>query len=910
MIIDVEDYLAHYGIIRRSGRYPWGSGDNKQLYTGTFVDVVRKLRQEGLTDPEIARGFEITTTQLRAAHSIETNRIKQEKIRQAQKLKDAGNSVTAIGREMGINESSVRSLLAPGAKDRADNLQTIASLLKDDLDKNGGYLQIGSGVENLLGVSDTKLKTAVAILEEQGYKKINIQEDQLGTANQKTTVRVLAPPGTTYRDVVAHKDQIRLLNAHSKDGGRTFTGPKPPLNIDPNRIKVRYKEDGGDEADGVIYVRPGVDDINLGGSNYAQVRIAVGGSHYLKGMAVYKSDLPKGVDLEFNTNKSSTGNKLDAMKKMQKTDDGKVDLANPFGSEIKRQILDPSGKKPTSAMNIVNEEGDWGNWSKTISTQVLSKQPPKLAEQQLQLSYERKRADLDEIKSLTNPTVRKKLLEAYADGADASAVHLKAAHLPRQATHVILPLKSLKETEVYAPNYNNGEVVALIRYPHGGKFEIPELRVNNSNREGKAALGTKSPDAIGINPKVAARLSGADFDGDTVVVIPNNNRQIRSEPALKALKDFDPQRVYKPYDGMKTIDGGKYNAKTREVEFPPGKKPNSRAKGTQMGLVSNLITDMTIKGATPDELARAVKHSMVVIDAEKHSLDYKASYNENGIRALNVKYQGKPGGGSATLISRATSKTLVDATKPRSPKDGGPIDPKTGRLMTVPHTYVDKNGVTRTKKVRVDKLANTRDARTLISDDNTKIERVYADHSNRLKSLADEARKEVAAFRPPRQDKSAKTAFKPEVESLIAKLNVARSNKPLERQAQILANAVVQQRIDANPLMDPSDLKKIKSQALATARARTGASKTKIVPTPKEWAAIQAGAISQNQLKQILDNADLDAIRTLATPRSQLLMTSTKTQRAKAMAAAGFTQAEIASNLGVSLTTLKTALND
>lgn len=910
MILSTEAYLAHYGILRKSGRYPWGSGETQSERNRSFLGTVADLKRQGLSEPEIAKGFGLTTTQLRAAKSIAGNAEKHDKIMTAQKLRDKGMGASAIAKQMGINESSVRSLLAPGVKDKTDNLQTIAAVLKDNVDKHG-YIDVGAGVESRLGISETKLKTAAAMLEEQGYFKTQVQVPQVGAPGQQTTVRVLAKPGSTYRDVKMNRDKIRQVGEHSEDGGRTFIGAKPPLSVSPKRVKVRYAEEGGDEADGVIYVRPGVDDISLGGSRYAQVRIAVGGTHYLKGMAVYKDDLPPGVDLEFNTNKSNTGNKMDAMKKMATKPDGTPDLDNPFGSQIRRQVLDDKGNVKSS-MNILDEEGTWGNWSKTISTQVLSKQPPTLAKQQLDLSYERKKADLEEIKALTNPTVRKKLLEAYADGADSSAVHLKAAHLPRQATHVILPLKSLKENQVYAPNYRDGETVALIRYPHGGKFEIPELVVNNKNREGQKSLGKQAPDAIGINSKVAARLSGADFDGDTVVVIPNNPNnpnRIRTEPGLKALKGFDPQRQYKAYDGMKTIDGGTYDAATKSVKYPEGKGPNSRAKGTQMGLVSNLITDMTIKGASNDELARAVKHSMVVIDAEKHALDHRRSKQENGIHALTKKYQGDRAG-SSTLISRATSPVTVDKMKPRSAKDGGPIDPKTGKLMFVPDTYVDRNGNTVSKKIKVDKLANTDDAFTLVSKPGTQIEAVYAEHSNRLKGLANEARREVAAFKPPLQNKSAKTAFKPEVDTLLAKLNVARRNKPLERQAQIFANAIVQQKMDANPLMDPADLKKIKTQALATARARTGASKTKIVPSPQEWAAIQAGAVSQNQLKQILDNADLDAIRALATPRSQTLMTSTKTQRAKSMAKAGYTQAEIADALGVSTSTLRTVISD
>lgn len=59
----------------------------------------------------------------------------------------------------------------------------------------------------------------------------------------------------------------------------------------------------------------------------------------------------------------------------------------------------------------------------------------------------------------------------------------------------------------------------------------------------------------------------------------------------------------------------------------------------QLDVVSNLITDMTIKGATDEELCRAVKHSMVVIDAVKHKLGYKQSEIDNDIESLKKKYQ-------------------------------------------------------------------------------------------------------------------------------------------------------------------------------------------------------------------------------------------------------------------------------
>lgn len=897
MRIKFEDWLAHYGTPRKSGRYPWGFGTaDEKIYEGSFLDITRKLRREGMSNKSIAEGFGINTSELRARQSIESNERRLEKETAVKKLATKGMGASEIGRNLGLSESSVRSTIASMQKDRSANIHTIAGVLKDDVDKHG-FIQIGSGVEHQLGITSTKLGHAVAVLKEDGYRVHPVQVPQVGgAAGQKTTVKVLTRPGTTYRDAVANADNIRMVSSHSKDGGRTFEPDfKPPINIDPKRILVKYKEDGGADADGTLFVRPGVPDVSIGGKNYAQVRVAVGGSHYMKGMAVYKDDLPPGVDIQYNTNKSKADGPLNAMKPMKRLNgddpNSPVDQENPFGSQVRRQILGPDGK-PSSAMNILNEEGSWKEWSNSISSQVLSKQSPLLAKQQLDLKRERAREDLDEIMSLTNPIVRKHLLEKFADGADSSAVHLEAANLPRQSTHAILPVKSLKPTEVYAPNYDDGETVVLIRFPHGGKFEIPELQVNNRNREAIKMMGKSAIDAVGIHPKVAETLSGADFDGDFVLVIPNkpnSPRGIRTEPALKALKNFDPHTQYKLPDDV------------------PRMKP--KTKGLEMGNISNLITDMTIKGATNDELARAVKHSMVVIDAEKHHLDYKRSAKDHAIAALKTRYQGGADKGASTLISRATSTTRVDETKDRSPKDGGPIDPKTGRKMTVVKGYTNRDGQFVVRKVDAEKLAVTDDAHSLVSKERTAIEVVYADHSNGLKSLANEARKEVAKYKPTRMDPNAKRAYKAEVDSLVSKLKIARANAPLERQAQIFANIIVAKQKEAKPTMDNAELKKLKGQALATARVRVGASKTKIVPTPGEWAAIQAGAVSPNQLKQMLENADLKAVRQLATPRTTVAMTPTKIARAQSMANRGYNQAEIARALGVSTSTVRGALS-
>lgn len=876
-----DDYFAHYGILRKSGRYPYGSGGPEYASNKSFLDYAESLRKDGLTEAEIAKGMGINTSQLRAAKSIARNEERQAKIDQIQRLKDRGLSNTAIAKRLNMPESSVRSMLEPGAKDKSDVLSSTTNMLKEQVEKKK-YIDIGTGVETSLGISQTKLSTAVAALQEDGYKVHYLRVRQLGTGKQ-TTLKVLTAPDVPYSEVSKNRGQIQQIQSFSEDRGRTYVGMQPPLSVNSKRIAVRYAEDGGTAADGVIYVRPGVPDLSLGKARYAQVRVAVDNTHYLKGMAVYKDDLPAGVDLMFNTNKSSTGNKLDAMKKI------KDDPEYPFGAVV-RQMIDPKTGKPKSAMNIVNEEGDWQKWSKNLSSQMLSKQSPKLAREQLAVTYERRQKEFQEIMSLTNPAVREKLLQSFADGADSASVHLKAAALPRQKTSVILPVAKMSEREIYAPNFRDGERVALVRYPHGGIFEIPELTVNNRNPEARRLLGTQAKDAVGINSKVAERLSGADFDGDTVLVIPNNNRQVKTAPALEGLKGFDPQRAYPAYEGMKPM--------------------SARTKALEMGMVTNLIADMTIRGASPADLARAVRHSMVIIDAEKHNLNYKQSAIDNGIPSLKKKYQGSSTSGASTLISRAGSTVRVPDRKARSAKEGGPIDRATGKKMYTPtgETQVDRNGRTVLKTFESKRLAEVDDAHTLSSG--TPIEKVYADHSNRLKELANQARKAMVNTKTIPYSPSAKAAYSKEVADLRSKLNVAITNRPLERQAQLLANAAVRAKQDANPDMERSELKKIQSQELAKARARTGAGKQRIIITEREWAAIQAGAISNNTLKQILENTDLDKVKELAMPKVSVKMSPAAMRRADSMLALGFTQAEVADQLGVSLTTLKTAIEE
>jgi hypothetical protein len=603
--------------------------------------------------------------------------------------------------------------------------------------------------------------------------------------------------------------------------------------------------------------------------------------------------MPPGIDIIYNTNKAAGTDPKKVFKPMKTNADGSLNNDNPFGASIK-----PGGQR--GALNIIQEEGDWNSWSKTLSTQMLSKQKPSLAKQQLNLTYAERMDEFDSIIKLTNNTVKKHFLSSFADSCDADAVHLDAAGLPRQAWKVILPVPSLKDNEVYAPTFKNGEQVVLIRHPHGGIFEIPELRVNNKNAAAKSVLGN-AKDAVAINSKVAEVLSGADFDGDTVLVIPNNSRSVKTSAPLQGLKDFDPRAMYAYSDS--DIASGAASIMTNAI------------KQQQMGNVSNLITDMTIKGASNDEIARAVRHSMVVIDAEKHKYDYKQSAIDNGIAQLKKEYQGGANRGASTLISRASSEMYVDARK-----DQVRIDPKTGQQLFQPKgetyeqvkkvknqdgttTYVP-TGKMLTRKTKSTKMAEVKDAYELSSG--TTIENYYADYANKMKALANQTRKELVATPNLKYDPTAKKVYAAEVESLNAKLNLALMNAPLERQAILIADTTIRATRQANPDMDKDEIKKLKSQALQGARQRTGADKKSrlIDITDKEWEAIQNGAITHTTLTSILQNANDEAIRARAMPKPANALSSTQRSRIKAMLATGYTQAEIAAQLGISVSTI------
>lgn len=890
-----EDILMHYGVKRRSGRYPWGSGDNPYQHGGDFLARVEELQRLGKTEKQIADELHLSTTDLRMQVRVAKHERRALQADRARSLREDGKTLDEIASILGYaNDSSVRALLNENTAANKNKAQATAEILKKELAEKGA-IDVGTGVERQLGVSTGVLQEALFILETEGYNRYGVGVPQVNDPKKRTITPVISVPEIDQREVYQNLDLVKSVgDYHSTDGGESWDKREYPASIDSSRVKILYGDEGGALKDGVIEIRRGVADLDLGDSHYAQVRILVDGTHYLKGMAMYSDDMPDGADIVFNTNKHTGTPKMDVLKKIQDDPD------NPFGALIKANgqshYIDADGNEKLSAINKLKEEGDWDKMSKNLSSQFLSKQPIQLIKKQLDLTYADAADEFSEICSLNNPTVKRKLLLDFADECDSAAVHLKAAALPRQSTQVILPLNAMKETEIFAPNYRDGEKVVLIRYPHGGTFEIPELTVNNKNPTAVSVLGKNIRDAVGINPKVAERLSGADFDGDQVVVIPTGGRvKIQSTPALKDLKDFDPKTDY-------------------STEGKTGVRLLAKGAATQrqMGEISNLITDMTLKGATEPEIARAVKHSMVVIDAAKHKLDYRQSEKDNGIAELKKKYQGfddETGhhGGASTLLSRRKQDVEVPERK-----GSGVIDPLTGKVVYKEsgRTYVDpRTGKTVAATTKVKRILAVDDVRSMSSG--TLQEEAYADYANKMKDLANKARLEYKATPTLKRSASAAKAFEPEVNRLMAALKVAQLNAPLEREAQRIANARVKAKVQANNITDKDEISKIRRAAISDARNSTGASgkRTRITISDGEWTAIQSGAISDTTLSEILRYAEPKTVRERATPRRTTQLSDARISRIKAMANSGHTNAEIAEALGISTSAVSKYLN-
>lgn len=931
-----HSYILHYGTKRHSGRYPWGSGEHPYQDEEWFVGW-SELRKT-MSDKEIAAAYGMTTKEIRNRYQYARAAELAGKIAHVKELRDTRQmSVSAIAKKMGVSPSTINNWLKPGYEEEVRGIEDLCDALEKELDKKG-MIDVGKGCSTALNVNQNQFEAAVQVLKDRGYLNIQWKQKQFTKAAEGTQMTVLVKPkeewsgmteketkAAAYKEVMENLDNIQLpYEVYFNQDTKTVLGTQPVKSIDSKRILVLHADDKnpidgypGADRDGLIQIRRGVDDLSLGSDLYAQVRIGVDGTHYLKGVAAYADNMPEGVDIIFNTSKSAKtpimADDPDAkqvLKPMKRAEDGSIDNDDPFGAQIKA-----GGQH--GFINKVNEEGDWMNWTsaKTIASQVLSKQDPSLAKKQLNLAYAKTYSEYEDILSITNPVVKQKMLQDFADECDKKCVHLKAAALPGQSVKVLLPIPSIKPNEVYCPQYPNGTVLALIRYPHQNKGEMPMVTVNNNNKEGKNYITGSAKDAIGIHPEVAHRLSGADFDGDTVVVIPNGNGSLKNMPEIMSLRGFDPRAAWPAYEGMKRC--------TKQYGY------------NLMGRVTNLLTDMTLQGASNDEIARATKFSLVAIDAHKHNLNWKGAFDEYRIADLQKKYQKKDDGkygGAGTIISRASGEVDVDDRKYSGiDKETGEkkyyysgkrrvdfVDEKTGKkyykiLAPYQEGYDENAKPVQIKSTQMNEaFVSGKDATSLISKGNYEIERVYADYANKTRALANKARKESIAVEATPYSKKASEIYSTEVDSLNSKLNESEISASLERQALRTATVIVNQRVNAYPdrydkntTDGKNHLRKMKNQVINQQRKILG----KPYPfdvTDREWEAIQAGALHKTDVANIINKANQDRIKELAFPKSSdsVKLTNAKIAHAKALLNSGFTQAEVADELGVSVSTL------
>lgn len=998
-----KDILLHYGMPRRSGRYPWGSGRDPQRsrdFISASDEIKARLVKEGVPKNKlgtlIAREMGMSTTEYRQRNTLADEERARAIYSEVKTRMDRGESVANIASDMNISKNSVRNYAVKDPNEVAKGKQINGTMdaLRNAVERSE-YVDVGKGVERQIGISKEKLGAAVEKLKAEGYYKYSVKVDQLTSPTNRTNMVILSKD-PDFGNVMKNIHKVRAVDFVAVDGdAMTLQNIQKPESLSWDRVKIRYAipegqkghgtADDGEMMDGSMTIRPSAADLQFGANkHYAQVRINVGGTHYLKGVALYgkEEDFPPGVDVIFNTNKGKNKSPEQVLKPL-KVDKltGEINEANPFGATIKRQNamtdgdgnivpyklngkiqLDKKGNPiaKAGALNIVNEEGDWADWSKSVSAQFLSKQPRPVVKERIDATVKKVLNDYDEIARVNNPTIKKQLLESYASDLESKQVHLKTVAPKGFQGHLILPITNMKENEVYAPNYKDGEKVILVRYPHGGRFEIPELTVNNKG-PGKDIIGPKSPDAIGIHPKVGRKLSGADFDGDTVYVIPNNQGKYKSRSALKDLENFDPN-IYEDKAGT----------------FVPITKSN---KQKQMGIVSNLITDMSLQGASDSELTRAVRHSMVVIDSEKHKLNYLRSEKDNGIDALKKKYQihidrvdyknlkmddptrfetitradgtktakrdangnkvhkkitpideeelktlgdHKVKTGAATVISRHKQEVTTGGTKMTYQKEIKPGQPgnmrnlnalkrklKNGeitdaeyknQLTNLPSIYKEKTGINRrTKSYLVNMLD---DASVLLNPNSTQVEKDYVDYINKLKSKHKEVMTEIQNIKPSKRDPKAAKIYANEVKSLDKKLALSELNAPRERQAQTLASYNFKKelaRLGGSDALDKDDIKKLKTQAVAGARAAVGASRHPVKIEDHEWEAIQANAISPDMLSRLVRHMDDDQLKELATPRKvQTISTARKSRVAMMLNNGNYTIAQIAQATGMS----------
>lgn len=463
-ITSESNILEHYGTKRHSGRYPWGSGDNPYQHSGDFLSRVEVLKKKGLSEKDILESindslpkeYQMSLSEFRVAKRTAIHERKTSEYEQIHKLKDEDHlGWTEIANQLGMSESSVRSKYAGNADKKAQRAKNIAETLKKEVDKKG-MIDVSEGANFALGVTDTELQDAAYTLEaEYGYKRYGVGIKQPTNNRQQTNIMVLAKPEFDQKYAYNHQEQIDSLgDYHTDDGGETFTKLQRPSSLDSSRVAIRYGDEGGLDKDGVMEIRRGVPDLDLGKSHYAQVRILVDGDHYLKGMAVYSDDLPDGVDVKLDYKRSEQENGIPELKQkwqIRVDEEGAIHYggASTLLSRRKQTVRVPERR---GSIRVDKETGEY-IYKESGRTFVDPKTGKKRkAEDTVSLISETKDA-----RTLSSGTIQENLyadfsnkLKAMANQARKEAANMKGLEYSPSAAKTYAPeVASLKE------KYNN-----------------------------------------------------------------------------------------------------------------------------------------------------------------------------------------------------------------------------------------------------------------------------------------------------------------------------------------------------------------------------------------------------------------------------------------------------------------------
>lgn len=105
------------------------------------------------------------------------------------------------------------------------------------------------------------------------------------------------------------------------------------------------------------------------------------------------------------------------------------------------------------------------------------------------------------------------------------------------------------------------------------------------------------------------------------------------------LKGFANQMLYGGDVSKKTMqeDLNQFDPMVYTTDYPDVLEGFDRER--ELNNIAVLIASMVIGGAENQEMERAIKHSMVIIDAKKYHLDWRQSEHDFGIMHLAIKYR-------------------------------------------------------------------------------------------------------------------------------------------------------------------------------------------------------------------------------------------------------------------------------